>query len=202
MRGPSLRRTIRRRVSWPVNWRRETANFQQATPLLARAIAIHPEYFPEIAAFYIGELKRPDLARELAGSDYRRLTELIRVLPSGPDNAKLSQELTAAAETSLRTRVEAADAKSEDIAALAQIEMQRGDLASAIDLFDRALSQEYTQVDWRLKLAHALAANGRVDDALHQTRICLRLRPNHAEATQLLSDLSGRAEDARTKKAQ
>jgi O-antigen ligase/tetratricopeptide (TPR) repeat protein len=177
-------------------------NFEQATPLLARAVAIHAEYFPEIATFYIAELKRPELARELAGSDYRRLTELIRVLPSGPESAKLSQELTTAAETSLRTRVDAADAKPEDIAALAQIEMQRGDLASAISFFDRALSQEYTQIDWRVKLAHALAASGRIDDAIHQTRICLRLRPNHPEATQLLSDLSERAEDARSKKGQ
>ncbi len=156
-------------------------NFEQATPLLARAVAIHPEYFPEIATFYIGELKRPDLARELAGSDYRRLTELIRALPTGPDNTKLSQELAAEAESSLRTRVDAADAKSDDIAALAQIDMQRGDLASAIALFDRALSQEYTQIDWRMKMAHALAASGRIDDAIHQARICLRLRPNDAD---------------------
>jgi O-antigen ligase/tetratricopeptide (TPR) repeat protein len=176
-------------------------NFEQATPLLRRAIAIHPEYFPEIATFYIGELRRPALARELAGSDYRRLTELIRVLPNGPDSATLSQDLTAAAETSLRSRVDGADAKPEEIATLAQIEMQRGDLASAIDLFDRALSREYTQIDWRVKMAHALAASGRVDDAIHQTRICLRLRPNHAEAIQLLSDLSGLAEDERIKNA-
>jgi tetratricopeptide (TPR) repeat protein len=176
-------------------------NFDQAKPLLARAVAIHSEYFPEIATFCIAELKRPDLARELAQGDYRRLTELIRALPAGSDTAKLSQELAAEAESSLRTRVDASDARPEDIVALAQIDAQRGDLESAIALFDRALSQDYTQIDWRLKMAHVLASSGRIDDAIHQARICLRLRPNHAEATQLLSDLSGRAEDARTKKA-
>jgi Flp pilus assembly protein TadD len=110
--------------------------------------------------------------------------------------------LLARAEASLRNRVSAANAAPADVAALAQINFERGDLSAAIDLYNRALGEEYTQVDWRMKLARALAASERFDDAVHQLRICLRLRPQHAEATQLLNEVSERAEKTRTTKQQ
>jgi O-antigen ligase/tetratricopeptide (TPR) repeat protein len=179
-----------------------SGRMDEAVPLLARAVAMNREYFAEVAAFYVAELKRPDLARELAGDDYRHLTELVRLLPQDQSSTKLSQDLLAQAEASLRNRVSSAKATSDEIAALAQINLQRGDLASAIELYDRALGDEYTQVDWRLNLARALAAKGQFDDAIHQLRICLRLRPHHAEATQMLSEVSARAEDTRSKNSQ
>jgi O-antigen ligase/tetratricopeptide (TPR) repeat protein len=171
----------------------------EAQRLLARAVSLHPAYFSEIADFYITELKRPDLARELANGDYNRLNELVRALATDGDSSKLANELRAAAEASLRRRVLAADVKANELASLAQIDLNHGDLPSAIELYGRALAQDYPQIDWRLNLARALAKNGNLDQALHEVRICLRLRPHHAEATQLLEDLSGRAEDARSK---
>jgi hypothetical protein len=51
----------------------------EVKPLLARAIALHPDY-GEVADLYRIELKLPDLARALAGDDYRRLTELVHEL--------------------------------------------------------------------------------------------------------------------------
>jgi Flp pilus assembly protein TadD len=138
----------------------------------------------------------------LAGGDYRRLSELVRILPKDQPGAKLSQELLAQAETSLRNRVSATTANPDDIAALAQFNLQRGDFSPAIELYDRALGDEYTRVDWRLNLVRALAATGRFDDAIHQLRICLRLRPRDAEATSLLTEVTARAEDARSKKSQ
>jgi hypothetical protein len=171
----------------------------EAGQLLARAVALHPAYFSEVADFYITELKRPDLARELANGDYNRLNELVRALATDGDSSKLANELRAAAEASLRRRVLTADVKANELAALAQIDLNHGDLPSAIELYGRALAQDYPQIDWRLNLARALAKNGKLDEAVHEVRICLRLRPHHAEATQLLEDLSGRAEDARSK---
>ena len=97
------------------------------------------------------------------------------------------------------TNLHGVDVKANELAALALIDLNHGNLPSAIELHGRALAQDYPQVDWRLNLARALAKNGKSDEALHEVRICLRLRPHHAEATQLLEDLSGRAEDARSK---
>ena len=93
------------------------------------------------------------------------------------------------------------DVKADELASLAQVDLNRGDLASAIELYRRALGQDYPHVDWRLNLARALAKSGKLDEAIHEVRICLRLRPHHSEATQLLQELSAQAEDARSRGA-
>ncbi|KKL21893.1 hypothetical protein LCGC14_2440870, partial [marine sediment metagenome] len=43
---------------------------------------------------------------------------------------------------------------------------------------------------WRIRLARLLAAAGQIEDAIHEARICLRLRPQMAEARKLIEDLS------------
>jgi O-antigen ligase/tetratricopeptide (TPR) repeat protein len=171
----------------------------EAKPLLARAITLHPDYFGEVANLYITELKLPDVARTLAGDDYRRLNELARLLPVNGENSKLAKELRTDAEANLRQRILAQDVKAGELASLAQIDLNRGDLPSAIELYRRALGQDYPNIDWRLDLARALAKSGKLDEALHEVRICLRLRPHHPEATRLLQELSTQAEDARSK---
>jgi Flp pilus assembly protein TadD len=93
----------------------------------------------------------------------------------------------------------APDVKAGELASVAQIDLNRGDLASAIELYRRALGQDYPNIEWRLDLARALAKSGKLDEALHEVRICLRLRPHHPEATRLLQELSTQAEDARSK---
>jgi len=45
-------------------------------------------------------------------------------------------------------------------------------------------------VGWRFNLAQALAKSGRVADAMHEARICLRLRPQMMVAERLIADLS------------
>jgi tetratricopeptide (TPR) repeat protein len=173
-----------------------------AQPLLARAVGLHPDYFDEVAELYIAELKRPDLARALANDDYQRLAHLARLLAREKDGAELANELQAEAEASLRRRALAADVRANELAALAQIELNRGESASGIELYRRALGQDYPQIDWRLALAGALAETGKLDEALHEVRICLRLRPGHREATRLQADLHSRAENLRSKSNQ
>jgi hypothetical protein len=51
------------------------------------------------------------------------------------------------------------------------------------------LDKEYGQVDWRLALARCLAKTGDVNPAIHEVRICLRLRPASTPAKQLLGQL-------------
>ena len=73
---------------------------------------------------------------------------------------------------------------------------------AAIDLYRRALSQNYREVGWRLNLAHALAETGQLQDAIHEVRIVLRLRPQNPGATRLLEELLSRAETAPPKSLQ
>jgi len=66
------------------------------------------------------------------------------------------------------TNLHGVDVKANELAALALIDLNHGNLPSAIELYGRALAQDYPQVDWRLNLARALAKNGKLDEALHE----------------------------------
>jgi O-antigen ligase/tetratricopeptide (TPR) repeat protein len=178
-----------------------SGRLDEAKPLLSRAVELHPGYFDEVANLYISELKLPALARELAGNDYRRLNELAQLMSVNDQHAKLAAELRTAAEASLRQRVLAPEVSASELASLAQIDLNRGDSTSAIDLYRRALGKDYPQVDWRINLARALAKTGQHDEALHEVRICLRLRPQHPEATRMLQELSEKAGNNQSQKS-
>jgi tetratricopeptide (TPR) repeat protein len=158
--------------------------------LLARAVQLRPDYYREVISLYLSEVKRLDLARKLAGDDYWRLNDLANFSAQNPAYADTADELHAEATDSLRRRAEAPDAQARELAALAYIDQQQGDFKSAVELYRRALSQEYNRIEWRLSLAQALAAAGQVEDAIHEVRVCLRLRPQHPSATALLQHLS------------
>jgi tetratricopeptide (TPR) repeat protein len=173
---------------------------EEAKPLLARAVALHPDYFEEIAALYIAELKRPELACDLADDDYSRLSQVARILATDDQSNALVQSVRNKAEASLRRRVISTNATAVEIATLGRVEFDAGNFDSAIKLYQRALGQDYPNIEWRLALARALAKVGNLDDALHEVRICLRLRPHQAEAMALLEHLTDGAENARLRK--
>jgi O-antigen ligase/tetratricopeptide (TPR) repeat protein len=161
----------------------------EAKPLLERAVALQPAYFREVVDIYLLEAKRPDLARELAGEDYQRLEELARACSAIPEYADLVAGLREAATSSLRRRATKPDATPQELVSLARIEVAQGQHESAFDLFQRALRQDYRQIEWRLELARLLAAAGRIDEAIHEVRVCLRLRPQHTQAVRLMDEL-------------
>ena len=168
----------------------------QAQQLLSRAVALYPPYFRDAADIYFSQLNRPDLAKALAGDDYRRLEELARMAAQSEQHAELADEFRAAAVASLRRRAADPDATAQELSALARIDQAEGQLDSAIDLYRRALGHEYRQVAWRLELARALAASNQIDQALHEVRICLRLRAQYEPAMRLLNELIARKEAA------
>jgi tetratricopeptide (TPR) repeat protein len=171
----------------------------EAQGLLERAVQLQPRYFREVADLYLAELSRPDLARALAGTDHNRLSELANAMNGVPRYADEVKSLRAAAEASLRERVADNTADSNELVSLARIERERGDSSAAVDLYRKALSGQYHQVEWRLELANLLAQTGELDQAIHEVRIALRLRPRHGSAVKLLEELTTKAEDARAR---
>jgi tetratricopeptide (TPR) repeat protein len=169
----------------------------EAQPLLVRAVALRPEYFGEAVGIYLREAKRPDLARELAGDDHRRLEELARACAAVPEFAHLAETLRDAAITSLRRRASAPDVAPQELVSLARIEDARGNRDAAVELYRRAVAQDYAQIDWRLELARALAESNRLDDAIREVRVCLRLRPQYPPAVRLMEELIARNESQR-----
>jgi len=49
---------------------------------------------------------------------------------------------------------------------------------------------DYGQVSWRFTLARLLAETEQIGEAIHEARICLRLRPQFKAAEKLIADLS------------
>jgi tetratricopeptide (TPR) repeat protein len=98
----------------------------------------------------------------------------------------------------LRADVASGIASTEATAQLARIDYERGNLESAIDLYTRALGQDYQHVEWHLNLAHGYAETGKLDDAIHEVKVALRLRPRDSAATKFLEELISRSEGLRT----
>jgi O-antigen ligase len=168
-----------------------------AERLLTRAVALQPGYFHEVVDVYLRDVKQPEMARRLAGNDYGRLESLAQAYSAHPEYAGLVDEIRAAAMASLRQRASAPNAQPHELAALARTEIASGKTASGIELYRRALVQDYRQVDWRLELARALAASNKLDEAIREVRVCLRLRAQYAPAVQLMEELVNRTESIR-----
>ncbi|MEX0643465.1 MAG: O-antigen ligase family protein [Pirellulales bacterium] len=161
--------------------------FTEAESLLSRAIQLSPGLYRDVVRLCLTDVKRPDLARKLAGDDYRRLQALATGAGQDPEYADLVEELHAEATASLRRHAEDHNVRPDELAALASIDQRQGDFQSAAALYRRALALQYNRVDWRISLAQTLAAAGQFDEAIHEVRICLRLRPEHPQAKSLLN---------------
>jgi len=170
-----------------------------AEPLLTRAVQLQPDYFYEVVQLYLKELKRPDLAIALAGDSHRRLYELASALEREPAYSGHARDIRNLAEDTLRAEVADGKANTESMARLARTDHERGNLDSAIELYTRALRHDYQQAGWHLELAHALAENNQVDEAIHEVKIALRLRPRDQVATQFLAELVTRSENIRSR---
>jgi tetratricopeptide (TPR) repeat protein len=68
----------------------------------------------------------------------------------------------------------------------------RGDRATAISYYEKAVAKDYDRVDWRFELAKCLAAEGNTEAAMREARLCLRLRPQLTVAKKLIGQLGVR----------
>ncbi len=73
---------------------------------------------------------------------------------------------------------------------LANIYTTEDAYTEAIDCYRRALVLDYGQVGWRFQLARLLAKTDQIPEAIHEAKICLRLRPQYTAAEKLIADLS------------
>lgn len=163
-----------------------------AAALLTRAASLEPDFYLVAASCLLLDMKRPDLARKLADSDYRALFQLAELCDQYPEHAELAADLRRDAEAVLRRRTASPDVASQELATLAALDAGRGDASSAITLYRRALAKDYKQIQWRLELARALVSHERFNEAMREATICLRLQPQHPAAKQLISELATR----------
>ncbi len=154
-------------------------------------------YFRGMADVYLRQVGRPDLAVALAEGDVERLLYVADALQEDRDHQELgakaralAAKARAATVQALKAQCQKGDATAPTLAHVASIWRQEKDIPAAIECYRRALALDDGQVGWRLELARLLAEAGRVPEAMHEARVCLRLQPQLATARKLLEDLS------------
>ena len=156
----------------------------------ARAVQLDGAYFREVVGVYVFELNRPDLAVSLAGDDYSRLGHVARVLSDITEHHEIVERVRDQVALLLASKCQEPDAPASALAALGSLCARQGDHLAAIKHYQRALTLDYGNTYWRLALARSLRAENRLADAMHEAKICLRLRPQMTAARRMIEQLS------------
>ena len=156
----------------------------------SRAVELDGRLFGNVADVYINHAGRPDLAVAVAGENTGRLSYVANALADIQEHKELADEARARVKELLKSKCSEPDAPASAFASLANIYKRESDNDAAIEYYRRALALDYGQVYWRLTLARLLAETEQIPEAIHEARICLRLRPQFKAAEKLISDLS------------
>jgi tetratricopeptide (TPR) repeat protein len=168
----------------------EQGQAEAAFAKLSRAVELKAGLFSEAISVCINHLDRPDLAVTLASENTGRLNYVAKVLFEIERHEELAEKARAQVVELLRKRCSQPDAPASAFASMASIYRRQGDNTAAIEHYRRALALDYAQVDWRFALATLLADTNATGEAIHEARICLRLRPQFRAAERLIEKLS------------
>jgi tetratricopeptide (TPR) repeat protein len=165
----------------------ELGKVESAFAKLRRAVRLDANCYLEVARLLIDDLKRPDLALEVASEQPRLAGQLVSMLDG---DSEYAAEVDKRLLDMLEQRCSDEDAAAYWHAMLAEMRQRQGDLPRAVESFRKALALDYGHIQWRLRLAQLLADQGLVDEAIHEAQICLRLSPGNHAAERLLERLS------------
>lgn len=155
-----------------------------------RAVDLDGRFFPDVVRTYTNHAGRPDLAVAIAGDNSSRLSTVANALADMQEHKDIVQKAQARVVELLKERCSRPDAPASALASLASLYAKEKDPAAAISLYRRALVLDYGQVQWRLASAKLLAETNRIPEAIHEAKICLRLRPQFKAAEKLIEQLS------------
>lgn len=154
-----------------------------------RAVNLDAGLFSSVVNIYLHHLSRPQLAILAAGDDIGRLSHVADAL-DGMQYTDLAEQCREKIKALLQAKCSAPDASAQAFASLAAIYRRENDNEKAAECYQQALALDYGQVQWRLELAKLLVEIERVPEAMHEAKICLRLRPKFKPAEQLVAALS------------
>jgi len=135
-------------------------------------------------------VNRPDLAVAISGDNTDRLSYVANVLVSMEEHTDIVENARARVVELLRETCSKPDAPASALASLAFIYEKEENNEAAIECYRQALALDYGQIRWRFALAELLREAGRIPEAIHEARICLRLRPQFKVAERLIAELS------------
>jgi O-antigen ligase len=154
-----------------------------------KAVQLDGGLFKDVVNIYINYLSRPYLTISAAGDDISRLRYVATVLED-MQYSDLAEQTRHKAEELLEIKCSQPNASAGDFASLADVYRDQQANEKAIKYYRSALQLDYGQVHWRYALAILLAETDRIPEALHEARICVRLRPQFKEAEKLVAELS------------
>lgn len=168
----------------------EEQQFGASFEKFSRAIALDGRFFSPVSDVYVNDVSRPDLAVAIAGDNIGWLSHVANALTGLEEHRDVVGKARTRVVELLKDRCSAPDAPASALASLASIYTREKDNEAAMEYYRRALALDYGQVQWRFALAQLLAGADRIPDAIHEARICLRLRPQFKAAEKLIADLS------------
>jgi len=133
---------------------------------------------------------RAYLAVAMAGDNSGRLGYVANALADIEEHEDIAEKARARVIELLKQKCSDPDAPASSLASLANVYRREKNNQAAIELYGRALKLDYGQVQWRFALAGLLRDTGKIPEAIHEARICLRLSPQFKAAERLIEELS------------
>ncbi|HDY65720.1 MAG TPA: hypothetical protein ENH84_05765 [Phycisphaerae bacterium] len=162
---------------------------EESLERFGRAARLDKGFFLNAAEFYVLDLKRPDLAVKLAGSNLIYMKRLARFLEKQPNCAELAGKIRSKIADRLREECQKPNVPAWQLALLADHCYRQEKFNEAIGYYRRALDIDYGNVNWRISLANALEKTGRIPEAISEVQLSLKLRPKLRGSEQLLERL-------------
>jgi tetratricopeptide (TPR) repeat protein len=156
---------------------------------LRRCVGMDKDYISGVTEIYLRQLQRPDLAVHAAEGNITWLLHVAAELEGESAHRALAAEARSEALELAEAKCSKPGAPAWAFACAAKLYLKDGNDDRAIEYFRRALALDYAKADWRIALARALVKVGRMREALHEARICLRFRPESRSARSLVSKL-------------
>ncbi len=168
----------------------EEDKIEQSFEKFKKAVQLDGKLFKNVADIYITRVNRPDLAIAIAGDNTGWLSYITDILADTDEHKELVDNARTKVMDLLEEKCTQPGTAASVFVSLGNIYRQQQNNEAAIEHYRRALAVDYSQVHWRLTLARLLADMGRISEAIHEARICLRLRPQLKAAKELIADLS------------
>jgi len=132
----------------------------------------------------------PELALELAADNSRGLLYIASRLEISGENLAIAHEARTRARDRLAEQARQPDAPACVLASYAQVLAKEQRNTEAAEYYRAALAKEHRNEWWHLARAQALGNCGQFEEAIHEARICLWLRPGWEGAKRLVGELT------------
>jgi tetratricopeptide (TPR) repeat protein len=153
-----------------------------------RGVTLDPGQIPVVLQNYTHIFHQPEKAFEVVGDDVECAATFLSLLPDPTVDRSI---------VGLRTKLidylkncDPADMPEDALCALGNAWFADADYSSAAQTFRQLIDVDESVPYYRLRLAQSLWKLGRTQEALDQTRYCLRLEPQYGDARRLLGDLN------------